>query len=71
MAHDQKSLAALEERKRRVKSKILVQLDLGLCPVCGEKLVDNWNKQKTHKYEECPVSPPHHRKLIDYVKDED
>lgn len=57
----------LSKRQQAIKTRI----DAGFCPVCGTTLKNEWNKFHTHKYQFCPTSESHHRKLIDYVKDED
>ena len=56
-------------KKRQLKIDAL--LKGGICPVCASYLKSEWNKFHTHKYEFCPMSESHHKKLIDYVKDED
>lgn len=48
-----------------------IKLDENICPVCNSKLTTYWNVQQTHKYEVCTNDESHHKRTVDYVKDDD
>ena len=65
-------LQSLNPKKvKTYKQKIEAIIKDGFCPVCKEKLVEQWNIPHTHKYQTCPIINQHHIILVDYEKDDD
>jgi len=48
-----------------------IESDLGVCKTCLCKITTYWNVQQTHQYEVCSNDEAHHKRCIDYIKDED
>lgn len=65
------------KHKRSMAESIDIQMaddirrDASVCPTCGSELTTYWNDHQTHKYEVCINDEIHHKKLVDFVKDDD